>query len=98
MDKELIYRLACAAGGRLEILGDGNESTRVGMCFEALGPMSDRYPSLERFAALIAEECAKECEARGRNYREARAPGWFEVDHEADQNAHAIRAKFKVTP
>lgn len=38
------------------------------------------------------EEAAKACEDRARAYREAKAPGWFEVDHECTQCAAAIRA------
>lgn len=48
------------------------------------------------YARLVAQQmreaCAKECEARGRSYRDAKAPGWHEVDHEAVQNAAAIRS------
>ena len=34
MDKELIERLAREAGGRFELLGAGDETTRSGLCFE----------------------------------------------------------------
>lgn len=81
-DQDLIERLAREAGAWTDEIAE-----RPGR--------AARLDALRRFAALVAEECAKECEARGRNYREAKAPGWFEVDHEADQNAAAIRAKFK---
>ena len=37
------------------------------------------------------EECAQICEERGAAYRNAKAPGWHEVDHESAQCAAAIR-------
>lgn len=82
-DQDLIERLTQQAGGVKTIAPGGG----VLVCFHP--------EDLQRLVALVAEECAKECEARGRSYWEAKAPGWFEVDHEADQNAYAIRAKFK---
>lgn len=43
----------------------------------------------------MAGEAVRACEERARSYREARAPGWFEVDHECAQCAAAIRALAK---
>ena len=45
-----------------------------------------------QYALTVIEEAAKKCEERGRAYRDCKAPGWFEVDHESSQCAAAIRA------
>lgn len=99
MDRELIDRLACDAGGVFELLGAGDEPVRGGMCFE--GVPDEGYPSLERFAALFAEECAKVAESEAAARRAHVCTSAAQVAEMAlgalacDDLARAIRAKFK---
>ncbi len=59
------------------------------------GPWAGVY-EMRRFAAMVAEECAKACEERGAAYKNTQAPGWQDVDHEAAQCAAGVRSKFPM--
>lgn len=79
-DKELIERLAREAGFAMEVI-DGSPEPVVDYFY--VGDM------LRRFAALVAQECAKVCDF-------APAFGSSAIyDNAAHDCAKAIRAKFK---
>jgi len=72
-----ISDLAAQAGATRQFLADGNNPT-LAVCFDT------QDGSLKRFAALVAEECAKLCDALGQ-YNDADYSG-------------TIRAHFGLEP
>lgn len=65
-----------------------------------LAILDDRRPLLarcERARNEALQAAIKACESRAKAYRETRAPGWVEVEHECTQCAAAI-ASLKTKP
>lgn len=87
MDHELIERLAREAGAEFELVGE-EANSKCGYFFRTTDMAGDVSPSLCRFAALLAEECAKVCDAE--------AECWTGYEKGVAQEcAAAVRAKCK---
>lgn len=83
MDKELIERLAREAGF------DTDDGQITMPHHHADGPANERS-HLERFAALVAEECAKVVEKGKVTFAES----YFEINERLGDAAAAIRENF----
>jgi hypothetical protein len=88
MDKSLIERLSKEAGLAYEY--DGKLIARTDL--EGGADISDE---LQKFASLVAEECAKLCEARECHETDWDTSDWNQA---VSGCAYDIRSKFRSTP
>lgn len=102
MDKELIGRLAEQAGAMLRTVDEGGVK-RSGLCFDVFdrddfeGVFMRGRPMLYRFAALLAEECAKACEAKAAAWRKTEAADVFGGQAEAEKaNMRMANARIRA--
>jgi hypothetical protein len=93
MNQELLERLARESG--CDIVHDSEDGSVVGIyATPSVSDLEDIKPVLQRFGILIAEECAKLCEAeRDGAFRTAWHQG---LKHGASVCAAAIRKRFKA--